>query len=94
MENIPHIPVVFENCTFIKSTVLLKDNPTRLTITMTQTGLFEITENGSLAVTGKISSPSDSEVLTNDAYQFKVDADILSTKDIYKELRLRGYYYS
>lgn len=60
-------------------------------------GDFEICEGGSVAVSGKISVPEDiaKETLDLNAPEFKTEKDILNltTSDIYKELRLRGYDY-
>lgn len=54
--------------------------------------MFEITENEQTVVTGKISdAPEEKEC----GHFVEGDNDILlKTKDVYKELRLRGYNYS
>lgn len=61
-------------------------------------GEFEICEGGSVAVSGKIYVPEDvsKEMLKLPKLEVPVEKDILplSTVDIYKELRLRGYDYS
>lgn len=67
---------------------------------MPSSGEFEVVESGSCVVSGKVSSPSDEEpvlilppheartVTRNDGASLP-----LTSSDIYKELRLRGYDY-
>lgn len=61
------------------------------------TGDFELCESGSVVVSGKISMPEDvtKEILNLPSLPSKEEKDVLplSTNDIYKELRLRGYDY-
>lgn len=60
-------------------------------VIMQTTGDFEISESGSLSVSGKIQEVDSSEA---DVLPFK-DRPVmeLSSADVYKELRLRGYDY-
>lgn len=61
------------------------------------TGNFEISEGGSVVVTGRVSvlDDSDSEDLNAELHTPDVDENELSLKsrDIYKDLGLRGYDY-
>lgn len=57
------------------------------------TGLFEITEAGSLVASGRIvelHSPINTVTKHNDKIQSNM---VISSSDVYKELRLRGYEY-
>ena len=58
---------------------------------------FEIANGDQLAVTGKIFIPDDSLTLEEQTNQSSENGEegaiVLSTKDAYKELRLRGYEY-
>lgn len=61
------------------------------------TGRFEIIESGSVVVAGTIRIPQD--VAKEKVPQFFLQQDngkreVMKLKDIYKELRLRGYQYS
>jgi fatty acid synthase len=64
---------------------------------METSGEFSVSEGGSIAVTGRIFVPEDSHLtlqhlLTDDSVNTE-DALKLEPKDIYKELRIRGYDY-
>ena len=65
---------------------------------MDVTGDFEITENGGLVASGKISvaadpvMPSVTKPTSLEGRESELDLE-LTTADIYKELRLRGYDY-
>jgi fatty acid synthase len=71
-----------------------------LTVIVTKgTGTFEVVEGGSAIVTGKIYIPEDIEKEMLDLPPPRVETTPLtppplSGKDVYKELRLRGYNYS
>lgn len=93
------LPVVFENVKFQRATIMPKEGPVKFFINIFMgTNEFEISENGSVAVTGKIYVPENTEkmmlnlptpVVRNDPELLDLD-----TKDVYKELRLRGYEYT
>lgn len=93
------LPVVFEHVKFLRATIMPKEGPVKFFVNIFMgTNEFEICENGSVAVTGKISVPENVEkmmlnvptpVVRNDPELLELD-----TKDIYKELRLRGYEYT
>uniref|UniRef100_A0A1A9W891 Uncharacterized protein n=1 Tax=Glossina brevipalpis TaxID=37001 RepID=A0A1A9W891_9MUSC len=89
------VPVEFENIKFLRATTIIPNNSIELNVMVQYgTGYFEITESGTLLVTGsirEIEQPSPPEV-----YEFIEESDFpkLCQKDFYKELRLRGYHYS
>ncbi|KAL6440730.1 hypothetical protein ACFW04_003291 [Cataglyphis niger] len=94
------LPVVFENVRFQRATIMPKEGTVKFSITIFEgTGDFEICEAGTVAVSGKIRA---SEAIERDQVNLPppstppADNNILplNTKDIYKELRLRGYEYS
>ena len=61
---------------------------------MPESGYFEILEGGSVTATGRVVSLENADteayIGTEERADFKFD---LTTSDIYKELRLRGYDY-
>ncbi|KAK0152563.1 Fatty acid synthase [Merluccius polli] len=94
-------PVTFEDVTIHRATILPKTGTVQLEVRlMPATSKFEVSENGNLAVSGKVSLLEDTAL---DAFHAQVsqaaaagDEDPkmkLTTHDIYKELRLRGYDY-
>ncbi|XP_062126451.1 fatty acid synthase [Drosophila sulfurigaster albostrigata] len=89
------VPVEFEEVQFLRATNMSVNGEVELNVMIHYgTGHFEITEGGSLVVTGKIreiESPTIPEV-----YHFKQESDfpMVSKKDFYKELKLRGYHYN
>lgn len=90
------LPVVIEDIILNRATIMPADGTVKLGINFFDgTGRFEISESGSLAVSGKITIPEDIDLeeldlepLTGHTQQ-KMD-----TNDVYKELRLRGYDYN
>ncbi|XP_072754283.1 fatty acid synthase [Anoplolepis gracilipes] len=94
------LPVVFENVRFQRATIMPKEGTVKFSINIFEgTSDFEICEAGTVAVSGKIRA---SETIKRDQLTLPppsvppADKEILplNTKDIYKELRLRGYEYS
>ncbi|XP_076288350.1 fatty acid synthase 1 [Lasioglossum baleicum] len=93
------LPVVFEQVKLLRATIMPKEGPVKFFVNIFMgTNEFEICENGSVAVTGRIYVPENTEkmmlnlptpVVRNDPQVLELD-----TKDIYKELRLRGYEYT
>ncbi|KOC60060.1 Fatty acid synthase [Habropoda laboriosa] len=97
-EDFEKMPVVFENVKFERATIMPKEGSVKFLINVFMgTNEFEICENGSVAVTGKISVPEspDKMLLNIPPVVPKVERDLLdlNANDIYKELRLRGYDY-
>lgn len=58
-------------------------------------GHFEVSEGGSLVVSGQVSAPNSSGNFELDVSLTDDDDDdlLLNAGDVYKELRLRGYEY-
>ncbi|RUS90834.1 hypothetical protein EGW08_001453, partial [Elysia chlorotica] len=95
------MPVVFQNVNIHRATVLPPTGTVTLSVSiMTGTGDFEICEGDSLVVSGTISTP-EGAFLDRDQYSTiknvlnkKEATDFtLTTAEVYKELRLRGYDY-
>lgn len=98
MEN---TPVTFEDVTIHRATILPKTGSVQLEVRlMPATNKFEVSENGNLAVSGKVSILEDAP-LDSFHHQIRHQTDQnnddpkmkLTAHDIYKELRLRGYDY-
>lgn len=95
-----HTPVTFEDVAIHRATILPKSGSVQLEVRlMPATHRFEVSENGNLAVSGKVSLSEDLEAHTQDlkvmtAKNMASDPKLkLMAPDIYKELRLRGYDY-
>ncbi|XP_030748839.1 fatty acid synthase-like [Sitophilus oryzae] len=92
--------VVFENCRFIRACSLSTSLESALTLHIClhrESGMFEICEGDSTVVTGRIRIATGNEA---DITQLPLPpgvpnniAPYMSNKDVYKELRLRGYNY-
>ncbi|KAK7134929.1 hypothetical protein R3I93_018135 [Phoxinus phoxinus] len=96
-----HTPVTFEDVTIHRATILPKTGSVQLEVRlMPATNRFEVSENGNLAVSGKVSVLEDTGL---DAFHAELNKPLPAVKedpklllkaaDIYKELRLRGYDY-
>ncbi|XP_030080615.1 fatty acid synthase [Drosophila hydei] len=89
------VPVEFEEVQFLRATNMSLNGEVELNVMIHYgTGHFEITEGGALVVTGKIreiENPTIPEV-----YHFEKESQfpMVSKKDFYKELKLRGYHYN
>ncbi|XP_018336014.1 fatty acid synthase [Agrilus planipennis] len=97
-EDFEQTPVIIEDVQFHRATIMPKEGSVKFLINIFEgSGEFEICEGGSVAVSGKIRVPDDvsKEVLNLPKLEAKQDKDVfsLTTPDIYKELRLRGYDY-
>uniref|UniRef100_A0A8C9SU62 Fatty acid synthase n=1 Tax=Scleropages formosus TaxID=113540 RepID=A0A8C9SU62_SCLFO len=94
-------PVTFEDVTIHRATILPKTGSVQLEVRlMPATNKFEVSENGNLAVSGKVSILEENALDTfrsqmEQATESKEDDSKLrlTASDIYKELRLRGYDY-
>ena len=96
-------PVAFENVRFFRPTLLSEGNEVKFTVRILDgTGDFTISEGNSIAATGRIFSPEEpmfefQEQLEEEPEDDDEDGDdlkeTLNNKDIYKELRIRGYDY-
>ena len=94
------LPVVFENVRFQRATIMPKEGTVKFSITIFEgTGDFEICEASTTVVSGNVRA---SETIEKDQLKLPpppippTDEETLplNTKDIYKELRLRGYEYN
>lgn len=94
------IAVVMEDIQFHRATIMPKEGSVKFLITIfDSTGQFELSEGGSVAVSGKIRQPEEpqKEFLNLTAPTPPKEKEPLlplATNDIYKELRLRGYDYA
>lgn len=96
------MPVLFENVTLHRATILTKTNSAKFVVRLMETsGDFSVSEGGNVIVSGKIFAQTDESPLKQQSllekdtigapmYQEEV---ILGQKEIYKELRVRGYDY-
>ncbi|XP_066560722.1 fatty acid synthase [Amia ocellicauda] len=94
-------PVVFEDVTIHRATILPKTGSVQLEVRlMPASNKFEVSENGNLAVSGKV-SVLEENALNTFRSQMALPSEggdcdpklRLAASDIYKELRLRGYDY-
>ncbi|KAF5278088.1 hypothetical protein FQR65_LT03604 [Abscondita terminalis] len=96
-EDYQQMPVVIEDVQFHRATIMPKEGAVKFLINIFEgSGEFEICESGSVAVSGKISVPEDITkefVDLSPAVKDNSEHIPLTTGDIYKELRLRGYDY-
>ncbi|XP_075072878.1 fatty acid synthase [Mixophyes fleayi] len=94
-------PVIFEEVTIHRATILPKTGIVQLEVRLTPASKrFEVSENGNLTASGKISIIEENSLndfhnqLTDSVSKNNETEDfLLSDKDVYKELRLRGYDY-
>ncbi|XP_071644317.1 fatty acid synthase-like [Temnothorax longispinosus] len=92
-----NVPIVFEDVNFIRATVLSQQNEIELTFSIQRgTNRFEITEGDNVVVTGILQIPTNIEnkKISANLAEYADDEEEMNTKDIYKELRLRGYQYT
>ncbi|XP_063988184.1 fatty acid synthase-like [Diachasmimorpha longicaudata] len=89
------VPVVFEDVKFLRATTVSKESLELTLMIQKGTGRFEVVEGGAAVVTGFVHhapNPQQEQIifprLSDD-----VEED-MQKKDIYKELKLRGYQYS
>lgn len=92
------MPVIIENVNFLRATIMPKEGTVKFLINIFDgTGEFELCENGSVAVSGRIRLPEDikKEQLDLPELTPAVSSEMLelNASDVYKDLRLRGYDY-
>ncbi|XP_044764314.1 fatty acid synthase-like [Coccinella septempunctata] len=89
--------LVFENCRFNRATTVGKDTINFTIMIQRHSGNFEVVEGGTDVVSGKVYPLADGnrEYLDLPIPHEEARPDVLplKNKDIYKELRLRGYNY-
>lgn len=89
-------PVIFENVSLHRATILHEETPIKFEIhLMESSGEFTICENDMIVVSGKIQLSEGSPVKLQDVLAEKPIGQTirLTGKEVYKELRLRGYDY-
>lgn len=97
-KTVDQLPVVFEDVTLHRATVLTQTGLVRFSVNVMQlSGDFTINEGDSVAVSGKIFEPSDASLQLSKVV-VKAGAPSngyikMAAHDVYKELRLRGYEY-
>ncbi|XP_032678573.1 fatty acid synthase-like isoform X2 [Odontomachus brunneus] len=93
-----NIPIVFEDVKFLRATHILSQSSVELTLIVQRaSGMFEIIEGSTVVVTGRVrvsSDPAKERVSIDYLQENDNDEEVMKTKDIYKELKLRGYQYS
>ncbi|KAI5631498.1 KR domain-containing protein [Phthorimaea operculella] len=94
------VSVVFEDVYLNRATNLPKDGILEFTVTIHESGKFEIVENKTPVVTGRIREMNNAEDKTNSvlkALKQRKNEDsqniMMNSKDFYKELNIRGYQY-
>src|SRR6201999_3292549 len=92
------LPVEFSDVTLHRATILPKQGQIKFVVRMMETsGEFSVSEGGTIAATGRVSIQEEPilnlDHLLEDESVVAEDTLKLSPKDIYKELRLRGYDY-
>lgn len=96
-KNFEEVPVCFENIQFKRATVLPKTGTIKFLVRIMEcSGDFEISEGNAVVTSGRVYVPeNESLVHQSKLEKFHIkESDIkLSGKDVYKELRLRGYDY-
>ncbi|XP_077275953.1 fatty acid synthase-like [Temnothorax americanus] len=91
------IPIIFRDVNFIRAIHFTKSNAVKLMIAIQKDGKFEITEKDSVLVTGtvhEISNPEQEMIRTDLLPEINDEEEYMTARDIYKELRLRGYQYN
>ncbi|XP_017769936.1 PREDICTED: fatty acid synthase-like [Nicrophorus vespilloides] len=84
--------ICFEKVKFHRATTFSKDGIINLYLVIHVSGHFEVSENNTTVVTGRIFDVDNTDI----AYEGKPNdpnLPLLKQKDIYKELKLRGYNY-
>ncbi|CAG9832335.1 unnamed protein product [Diabrotica balteata] len=91
--NLKHI--IFEDIKFLRATTIPKTGKVMFTVYLNIiSGKFEIVEGGVPIVTGKIFSNDGDDGTCYGVDAIAENSNSLTGKDVYKELRLRGYNYS
>lgn len=88
--------VVLENCRFIRASTIPKEGDLQLTVMIQSgTGNFEVIEGDVPVVKGNIRKVEDDDSeMQYHKLNIEKNNSKMTTKDIYKELRIRGYNYT
>ncbi|XP_060802513.1 fatty acid synthase-like [Amyelois transitella] len=97
-KNIEDTPIVIEDLNLIRPTIINRETPVRFSVNILDgTGQFDICEGGSVAVTGRVRFTDEpkKEWLNLEMPKAANEPNLLplTSQDVYKELRLRGYDY-
>ncbi|XP_059050695.1 fatty acid synthase-like [Achroia grisella] len=98
-KNFENTAILLEDLQFRQATIMSRDTAVRFLVTiLSGTGEFDICEGASVAVTGKVRLAEDpaAERLKMPPLVISDGPDLLplTSEDIYKEFRIRGYNYS
>ncbi|KAF7995900.1 hypothetical protein HCN44_007007 [Aphidius gifuensis] len=89
------LSIVFEDVKFLRATNLPKEGVVELTLSVQKgSGKFEVSEGGAAVVTGYVREISNPSAEKTKCIYDSGNVQEMSTKDVYKELKLRGYHYS
>ncbi|KAG5318197.1 FAS synthase, partial [Pseudoatta argentina] len=91
------LSIVFKEVNFIHPVSLSKNYAVNLKISIQKDGKFEITEGDRVIVTGTVYdtlNPEQEMIPTNLLLENHDEEELMTARDIYKELKLRGYQYS
>lgn len=92
------LPIVFENCKFVRAATIPKTGFISFLVTIQKnSGQFEITDNDTIVMTGRVVVPNDVKMYQTNLPKLEIKTDpkeFLDEHDVYKELYLRGYNYS
>ncbi|XP_036143145.1 fatty acid synthase [Monomorium pharaonis] len=91
------VPIIFQDVKFIRATHLTKNNTVTLRIAIQKDGKFEIIEGDNIVVTGTVydtSNPEQEMISTDLLSEYNDEEEEMTARDIYKELKLRGYQYN
>ncbi|XP_030371512.1 fatty acid synthase [Scaptodrosophila lebanonensis] len=89
------VPVEFEDVRFLRATNMSANSEVELNVMIHYgTGHFEITESGSLVVTGQIREIENPTIPKAYSFQKESQFPMVSKTGFYKELKLRGYHYN
>ncbi|XP_049273436.1 fatty acid synthase-like [Rhipicephalus sanguineus] len=94
------VPVVFEDVTFHRATILPKEGPVKFLVNvMRASGEFEVCEGGVLVASGRIRVAEEGDNFSDPEPPLCPSVKSLAicqlnSEDIYKEFRLRGFQYS
>ncbi|XP_033100036.1 fatty acid synthase-like [Anneissia japonica] len=87
-------PIVFEDVHIHRATILTKKGSVMLEVRLAPaSNTFEVAEGDQLTVSGKIYIPEVEQSTVDGCANDAENMRLLKTKDVYKELRLRGYDY-
>lgn len=94
-KDIVNVPVVIEKVSFKRATMLIPETDLIFYVSiLKQTGNFEISESGSVLVTGSIKKLENSSTYFEDFQEEESSGSIILTKmEFYKELLLKRYNY-